>query len=241
MLWSTLRELSVASNTTGSGAKNEIEDVAVQFSPAVLFFSDTLVGGRTYENDKLMQAFARTSLELATSKSADARVGQQFAASLNVGLIDGSDPPLFWAPLDDCARKAMRSAALLPMPLQMMTAAELSAWNLSQATAIGEAKDCYTAYLAANEKNAGMWAKPRWYAGYARAWSTGPSSKMGDSTAGPAMLWTSFQKASINRTLPPARSYNSPHPENGTCKSTILWTPPGSCPQIARISSCDCA
>lgn len=144
------------------------EGVSVQFSPANLFFPGALIGGSTYEQSLWMQLIARTSIELATSKSDDTRIGQQLAASVTLGLIDGADPRLFWAPLDDCARKAMRAVALPPKPLPLMSAAELKDWQASQGKAVAEAKVCYTAYRNANDKINAMWAKPRWYVGYGK-------------------------------------------------------------------------
>jgi hypothetical protein len=180
----------VAKGTDASGKLKE--GVAVQISPANVFFPKVLIGGRTYENTPWMQAVARTSLELATAKSDDARIGQQVAAAVTVGLIDGADPRLFWAPLDNCALKAMQPVALPPKPEQMMSAPELKAWQDSQNKAVAEAKDCYASYLDGQSKIAALWAKPRWYVGYAKAWYTGESDKIRDSKAGPSMFWTSF-------------------------------------------------
>ncbi len=168
------------------------EGVAVQFAPVNLFFPRALVGGSTYENSPWMQIAARTSLELATAKSDDARIGQQLAASVTIGLIDGADPRLFWAPLDNCSRTALQQLDPPPKPSFMMSEAEKKAWNERQALAVQGAKACYAAYLKANEKLAAAWARPRWYVGYAKAWQTGESDRIQDRQPGPAMWWTSF-------------------------------------------------
>lgn len=180
----------VARGTDLSGKVKE--GVAVQFSPVNLFFPGVLVGGRRYEDSFWMQLAARTQLELATSKSDDERIGQQVAASVTLGLVDGADPRLFWAPLDDCARRAMKAGGLPPRPEPMMTPEELKAWKDSQARAVAAAKDCYAAYREANDKLAAMWARPRWYAGYAKGWQTGESGRLRDGRGGPEMFWTSF-------------------------------------------------
>lgn len=168
------------------------EGVAVQFSPVNLFFPRVLVGGRRYEDSFWMQLAARTQLELATSKSDDERIGQQVAASVTLGLVDGADPRLFWAPLDDCARTAMKAGGLPPKPEPMMSPQEMQAWKASQDSAVAAAQACYAAYRAANDELAAMWARPRWYAGYAKGWQTGESGRLQDSRGGPEMFWTSF-------------------------------------------------
>lgn len=181
----------LAKGTDASG--NVKEGVAIQFSPASLFFPKTVTGGRVYENDHAMQAWARTSLELATSKSEDARIGQQVAGALTIGLIDGSDPRLFWAPLSDCADKSIVIGGLPPKPI--MNEKEQEAWDNAQNTALDLALKCHSNYQKEHEKTiAGMWRKPRWYVGYARAWSTGAGSKIVHAGAGPSMFWSSYSR-----------------------------------------------
>jgi hypothetical protein len=183
----------------GADASGKIkEGVAVQFSPASLFFPNTIIGGNVYEKSRAMQAWARTSMELATSKSDDARIGQQVAGSLTVGLVDGSDPRLFWAPLSDCANKGIVSGGLPSGPI--MTDAEQKAFDGKQEAALELALKCHADYQAEHEKTiAAMWSKPRWYAGYSRAWSTGTGNKIVHTGTGPSMFWSSYSQGLSNQ------------------------------------------
>lgn len=181
----------IAKGTDYSG--NVKEGVAMQLSPATLFFPDSIRGGKRYETDRAMQAWARTSLELATARSEDARIGQQVAAAITVGLVDGSDPRLFWEPLSDCAEQAMNVGGTIGKPFP--TEAEIAAFNLRQDAAIKAALECYADYTKNKApKVSAMWSEPRWYAGYSRAWFTGSGTRIGAAGQGPSMLWTSFSK-----------------------------------------------
>lgn len=181
----------IAKGSDGSG--NVKEGVAIQVAPASVFFPRSVIGGQVYEKNRAMQAWARTSLELATAKSEDARIGQQVAAALTVGLVDGSDPRLFWAPLADCANKGIVIGGSPPKPI--MTDNEQAAWDAQQEAAIELSLKCHADYQTENEKTiAGMWRKPRWYAGYSRAWSTGSGAKIAHAGDGPSIFWTSYSR-----------------------------------------------
>ncbi len=158
------------------------EGLAVQFSPASLFTPFSLTGGQRYAASGAMQAWARTSVELATAKSDDSRIGQQIALSLSSGLIDDGDPRLYWSLLSRC------TDALFPA---VGRPGDVIDPDLARAD-IERAKKCYATRWS--DVSAGLWKAPRWYAGYAKSWYTGDSAKLAAAQSGPTMLWTTYSQ-----------------------------------------------
>ena len=158
------------------------EGVAMQFSPASLFMPMSLKGGRRYADSAGMQAWARTSVELATAKSEDTRIGQQVAMSVSSGLIDDGDPRLYWSLLSRCTADTLPAVG---------RPGEVQDPELVKAE-IDKARRCYAASWAATARE--LWKAPRWYAGYAKAWYTGDSGKLAAAQAGPSMLWTTYSQ-----------------------------------------------
>lgn len=179
--------MSLAKGTNSSGSVKE--GVAMQFAPATLFFPKTLIGGKAYVNSSLMQMWARTSIEIATAKSDNKQIGQQLAASLSVGLIDQADPRLFWADDERCASEQMKT---LRVPDPPLTDEKIAAFNLLQEEQLKLANECKSKKWEETSKS--LWKKPRWYAGAAKGWNTGDSTKARDLKSGPAMVWTTFSK-----------------------------------------------
>lgn len=176
----TPREFGAALARGIDSAGNVKEGVALQFSPASLFTPYSLKGGSRFNNNPAMQAWARTSVELASAKSQDARIGQQLAASVSVGLIDQGDPRLYWSLLSDCTQNIFKD---IGRPGETIDP-ELAKAELARS------EKCYqTSWKAAA---ANLWKAPRWYAGVAKAWHTGDSARLSHAQAGPSMLWTTY-------------------------------------------------
>ncbi|WP_154668074.1 hypothetical protein [Pseudoduganella violaceinigra] len=182
--------VSLAKGTDATGKVKE--GVALQFSPANVFFPSTLIGGTTYEDSWWMGPWARTSIELATSSSDDKRLGQQAAASLTIGLIDKADPRLAWKMPDDCARKSMAEIGVPPKPVQLMSEAEKAAWQEWESAGVRKAQACYR--QRASEVSNLLWKLPRWYVGYAKSWKTGEGDKLNDLSGGPRMVWMTYSQ-----------------------------------------------
>jgi hypothetical protein len=161
---------------------NVKEGVAVQFSPASLFAPYSLKGGSRFNGSRGMQAWARTSVELATAKSEDKRIGQQLAASVSTGLIDDGDPRLYWELLSDCTKNILQS---IPRPGEVVDP------DIAKAE-FAAASKCYQDKWSNVSKT--LWAAPRWYAGAAKSWYTGDSTKLSHAQRGPSMLWTTYSQ-----------------------------------------------
>lgn len=176
----TPREFGAALARGIDSAGNVKEGVALQFSPASLFTPYWLKGGSRFNHSAAMQAWARTSVELASAKSQDARIGQQLAASVSVGLIDQGDPRLYYRLLSDCTRDMFND---IGRPGESIDP-ELAKAELARA------EKCYRTSWKATA--ASLWKAPRWYAGAARAWHTGDSARVSHAQAGASMLWTTY-------------------------------------------------
>lgn len=179
----TPREFGAALARGIDTAGNVREGMAVQFSPASLFTPHSLKGGSRYNNSAGMQAWARTSVELATAKSEDARIGQQVAASVSTGLIDEGDPRLYWKLLSDCTKDNFNVIGRPGEPLDPQLAQDAQA-------DLARSHKCYQDSWKATSAN--LWKAPRWYAGLATSWYTGNSARLSHAQSGPSMLWTTY-------------------------------------------------
>ncbi|MYM92429.1 hypothetical protein [Duganella vulcania] len=190
---------AIAKGVDGSGKLKD--GVAIQFSPGGLFFRSSIVGGGKFTSDPWMQAWARTSVEIASSRSDDARIGQQGAVALSVGVIDDTDPRLAWRDLSDCSDNAFDDvyprSHINPIPAgrhrskDEIPAAEADAAAQASAAFDKATKDCFE---ASKKKLGDLTLKRKFYVGYDHSWYSGDSDLAKAGTLGPRMLWASYSQ-----------------------------------------------
>lgn len=140
-----------------------LQAVAVDFSPASLFFRSTIVGGSGYysprdpHNDLEMtnywkRVLARTTVSLASTDKDD-NGAARMAWGVRFGLIDFGDPGLYANEVAKCLRTT-------PMP-------DIPAGRGLDPTPRDAAIDACD--VTKNRAHA-LWAKPAVYAGYGRSW-----------------------------------------------------------------------
>ncbi|MBC3918104.1 hypothetical protein H8L32_11500 [Undibacterium sp. CY18W] len=190
--------MAVARGVDASGKLNE--GMGIEFAPLPLLAPGLITGGApyTYDSNWFNRAATRTSIGLATAKSEDAKIGNQLAASIRIGLIDGSDPRLLWKGLDNCADYLIKRNPFSVSPGEIKrqepgstptpdpnSPDEITAKNIDT---------CYKSLKEYKDLDKDRWKQPAWYAGFAKAWYTGSTGQIQDALPGAKVLWTSYSR-----------------------------------------------
>ncbi|MFZ3003937.1 MAG: hypothetical protein WA071_26730 [Undibacterium umbellatum] len=178
--------MAVARGVDASGKLNE--GMGIEFAPLPLLAPGLIKGGAAYAEpgNWLNQIATRTSIGLASAKSEDTRIGNQLAASVRIGLIDGGDTRYLWKTLDDCAKKIIQATEFgNPLSTKPDDSGDKTAKAIST---------CYTSDPSFKKAEANRWMQPAWYAGFAKAWYTGSTGQIQDALPGAKVLWTSYSE-----------------------------------------------
>jgi len=176
--------------------------LAIDFAPLPLFAQELIVGGKTYEDDLLIQILTRTTVSLAT---ADATGGaSQQAWGLRIGLLDRGDPGLYSSELVSCIQKTV---TLPPVPGGMDVEAAPPDVNASIRKAIASCDP--TQRIA-------LWAKPALYVGFGQSWYSSTGALKDRAPAANA-FWATY---SVGRSLGSVRSLLLLHVERKSDQRT---------------------
>jgi hypothetical protein len=154
---------------------------AVDVVPASLFFRSSVIGGQQYvDHPWTMQLLARTTVSLGASKVEDSTQGSQYGAGIRIGLIDQSDPGLYWQVKETCLRPLVDSQAIEPGRVTGGSRTVDEPW-VARADA-----QCKLLNLVAD-----LWAKPALYVGYAQGWHSDTKS-VRDASGNAKAFWATF-------------------------------------------------
>jgi hypothetical protein len=162
---------------------------AIDIVPASLWFRSSVIGGDQYINHSwTMQVLARTTLSLGAAKVEDSSEGSQYGAGIRIGLIDRSDPGLYWVAKEDCVRPFLQK--------QSVEAGRVTGGSrtITQDWIKDIQVKCKLDNLVAD-----LWAKPALYVGYAQGWKSDTRS-VRDASGNAKAFWASFSAGLNPRT-----------------------------------------
>lgn len=142
----------VASIARGVGEDGKpVNGLALDISPASVFFREHVRGGETYSRDTWRQILARTTLSFASTTTEQETGASRLAWGIRVGLIDQADPGLYWKSTIAC----LKAAKMPVIP---------GGKKLDSVEADVDKCD------PSKNPDEPLWAKPSLYLGYGKAW-----------------------------------------------------------------------